>query len=128
MAEAAGPVEPFDFEVAMLGTFPPRGAPRVVWAGIEDAGGGLTRLHKGLERGLQALGFEREKRAFHPHLTLGRVKERRGTERLRALIEHEAATRFGTQRVEGLVLLQSVLSPKGPTYTPLRRATLGRED
>ena len=124
MVAAVEGVAPFEFAVAGIGAFPPRGAPRVVWAGVDDAAGGLTRLHKGLERELRKLGFPREKRAFRPHLTLGRVKERRGSERLRAQMAADAGAAFGLQRVEELVLFESVLSPQGPTYTAQRRQPL----
>ena len=128
MVEAAGGGAPFAFEVVGLGTFPPRGAPRVVWAGIDDAAGGLARLHRGLERRLARLGCGREKRAFHPHLTLGRVRERRGTERLRALVEREGDVRLGSQEVGEVVLFHSELSPQGARYTPLCRVGLAAED
>jgi len=128
MAHAAEAAAPFEVDVAGLGAFPPRGAPRVVWAGVEDPGGHIQRLQARLERRLERLGFERERRAFHPHLTLGRVKDRHGADRLRERIEGQPARRFGRQRIEELVLFQSELKPAGAVYTPLRRQRLGRED
>ena len=128
MAHAAEAVAPFEVEVAGLGAFPPRGAPRVVWAGVEDPGGHVQQLQARLERRLEPLGFERERRAFHPHLTLGRVKDRHGADRLRERIEGQPARRFGRQHIEELVLLQSELKPTGAVYTLLRRQGLGRED
>ena len=125
MAWAAEAAEPCALRVAGLGTFPPRGAPRVVWAGIEDASGMLGLVHKRLARALEPMGFEPEKRAFRPHLTLGRVKERSGTERLRDLLAGQEGAELGTQDVSEIVLFQSVLSPQGATYTALRRVTLG---
>jgi len=123
MASAAAAVKPFELTVAGVGAFPPRGAPRVVWVGIERAGG-LVQLHGGLEDGLERLGFEREKRRFSPHVTLGRVKDRRGGPSLRPLLEAEAPADFGVQAVEEVVLFRSVLSSSGPTYTALRRHRL----
>jgi len=128
MAHAAEAVAPFEVEVAGLGAFPPRGAPRVVWAGVEDPGGHVQQLQARLEPRLEGLGFERERRAFHPHLTLGRVKDRHGADRLRERIEGHPARRFGRERIEELVLFQSELKPTGAVYTPLRRQRLGRED
>lgn len=121
MADAAAGVSPFEVRVAGLGAFPPHGAPRVVWAGLADPSGSLQALHDTLDRGLEPLGIEPEGRPFTAHLTIGRVKEPRGAQALRALIEKQAPAEFGVQRVEELVLFRSVLSSSGPTYTPLRR-------
>jgi 2'-5' RNA ligase len=124
MATAAAGAGAFQIQVAGLGAFPPRGAPRVVWAGVGDAEGKLAALHGRLDEALAAAGFERDSRAFRPHLTLGRVKERRGAERLRARLEESAEGEFGTQEVRELVCFRSELSAHGPAYTPLGRQPL----
>jgi len=64
---------PFPVAVAGLGHFPPRGAPKVLWAGVAD-GAPLIRLHDKIERRLQALGLAPDGRKFTPHLTLARLK------------------------------------------------------
>jgi len=124
MAEAVAGIAPFEVRVSGLGAFPPQGAPRVVWAGLDDSANHLKRLHVRLDSGVAELGVEREGRPFTAHLTLGRVKDPRASQGVRAAIEREAAADFGVQRVEELVLFQSVLSPSGPIYTPLRRQRL----
>ena len=123
VAQAAEGIGPFDVRVAGLGAFPPRGAPRVVWAGMEEDAR-LATLQQLLEAGLEPLGFPAENRPFTAHLTLGRVKDPRHAGALRTLVEAEASADFGTQRVAEILLMQSVLSPSGPTYTPLRRHAL----
>lgn len=123
LASAVEEVDPFELTVSGLGAFPERGAPRVVWAGVQDAGS-LTVLHSRIEAGVRRLGFEPDDHPFAPHLTVGRVKEPRGADALRALIEAGAATQFGSSPVRDLALMLSTLSPSGPTYTPLRRRPL----
>jgi len=124
MATAAAGAGAFEIQVAGLGAFPPRGAPRVVWAGVRDPEGQLAALHGRLNEALAAAGFERERRAFRAHLTLGRVKERRGAERLRRRLDEQAGGEFGIQEVRELVCFRSELSAHGPAYTPLRRQPL----
>ena len=52
----------------------PRSPPRLVFAGVEhDAT--LTRLQSKIEQALQGLGFEAERRKYHPHVTLARLKD-----------------------------------------------------
>lgn len=75
-----------------------------------------------LERGLERWGFAREKRAFHAHLTLGRVQRHvRGKDLDQAaqqlsLVEVES---LGDQRVEKIHLIRSDLGPGGARYSTL---------
>jgi RNA 2',3'-cyclic 3'-phosphodiesterase len=56
-----------------VGIFPPRGMPRVVWAGVTPWEELLT-LRATLEKELFAVGIAREKSRFTPHITLARLK------------------------------------------------------
>lgn len=66
-----------------VGAFPTEQRPRVVWIGAE-LDETLMRLQNDVETLCERLGFERENRAFHPHITLGRVK---GTKNMGRLTE-----------------------------------------
>lgn len=55
-----------------LGAFPSVAKPRVVWLGLEDPTG-VRQLHRAFERERARLGVPAEGRAYHPHVTLGRV-------------------------------------------------------
>ncbi|MEJ7578319.1 MAG: RNA 2',3'-cyclic phosphodiesterase, partial [Pyrinomonadaceae bacterium] len=48
---------PFELSVAGTGSFPPRGAARVLWLGIEDGSGKLAALQRRLEDELAGEGF-----------------------------------------------------------------------
>jgi 2'-5' RNA ligase len=69
---AARQSAPFELRVHGLGGFPNLKRPRVVWVGV-DAHEAITRAHENVEQALSPLGFEREDRDFHPHVTLGRA-------------------------------------------------------
>jgi len=114
---------PFEAVFQDAGVFPPRGAPRVLWIGVEAGARELIALQRTLASRVTALGLPLEERAFHPHLTLARWRESRPADRSRAL---DAAPRgvVARARIEGATLYQSRLSPSGPAYTPLARATL----
>lgn len=126
LGEAAGGVEPFAARVIGLGAFPPRGVPRVVWAGIIEPTGSLLALQQRVERALEPLGFPPETRAFAAHATLGRVKKPHGARRLQQAVGDLADEDFGRQRVAAVALFRSDLSPAGPTYTALARVPLGK--
>jgi 2'-5' RNA ligase len=117
--------EPFTMTLSGCGCFPPRGQVRIVWAGAHEASGALQRAAEAVNAELDALGFARERRGFSPHITIGRVREDRSGGRIRAAAD---SFTFGEleQPVASITLMQSVLSPKGPTYTPVKRASLGR--
>ncbi len=116
---------PFELSVRRLGVFPGWSGPRVIWLGLEPAEPHFAAVYRTIEDAVAPLGFPRETRPFHPHLTLGRVRERRG---LDALIEHLRARADGTDlgafAVPDVILFQSVLRPDGAVYTALRRYPL----
>jgi 2'-5' RNA ligase len=117
---AASASAPFTVELGGLGSFPDRGAPRVVWAGAVAGGERLVGLHAALEAALVARGFPGEGRAFHPHVTLARARERRGGARLEALLG--PGPRFGRLEVAALHLMRSDLGPGGSRYSVLAEA------
>lgn len=119
-----GKHSPFGLVVRGTGVFPPgKGAPRVLWAGIE-AGPGLESLHEEIEQGLEKLGLERERREFHPHLTLGRVKLPRRNGRLLAELEKHRERVFGRMDVSRVTFFQSFLKPEGAEYRALAEFNL----
>ena len=101
-----------------LGAFPVPHKPRVVWAGLDDGQGELKNLFETMEAEMAALGFEREERAFVPHLTLGRVRSGQNLDELARLI---AATRPEPVAFtfRALTLMKSTLTPSGPLYEGL---------
>ncbi len=64
--------DPFQLSLAGTGCFPPRGKPRVLWAGVEK-NEALDNLHDRIESRLRSIGLDPEKRKFFPHITLARL-------------------------------------------------------
>ncbi|HEX5042832.1 MAG TPA: RNA 2',3'-cyclic phosphodiesterase [Candidatus Polarisedimenticolaceae bacterium] len=118
-AAAAAAAEP-EVEVGGLGTFPPRGRPRVLWVGLRDrSGGNLAALAAALEEAARGAGFTPEQRAFAPHLTLARAASgaaprRPGTE----------VGTLGAFPAGELTLFRSVPGRGGAVYTALERYPL----
>jgi 2'-5' RNA ligase len=108
----------FELEISGTGVFPNKRSPRVLWAGviINDT---VMALHKGIEGGMGALGFEREKRRFSPHLTLGRFRSLRGKQAVLDIMDSCREKRFGIMDVNSVLLMRSDLSPKGAKYTKI---------
>jgi 2'-5' RNA ligase len=123
--EAAAAAEPFQLQVTVAGAFPSPKAPRVVWLGLGGDVLPLTRLYQRLEKVFAARGYLPEGRAFHPHLTLGRVKSPANRDRLAGLLTKMRPVDWPPFPVNELILFQSVLSPQGSKYTPLKVIPLG---
>ena len=84
MAAVAGNHRTFRLSVREIGAFPNFRRARVIWMGV-DREPRLEFLHHDVEVACEKLGFELEGRAFRPHLTLARVKERTNEQELRLL-------------------------------------------
>ena len=113
---AAERIAPLSLRLGELGAFPGPSRPRVLWLGVE-APSALEVLQDRLERRSEAIGFPPEGRPFRPHVTLGRVREGQrlapsALERCGARYEQVP---FPADRV---VLYESVLTRRGPEYTP----------
>lgn len=115
--------EPFELEVAQAGCFPPRGPARIVWAGMPNPPTALIDCQRACEDEYAKLGFKAENRPFHPHLTIGRVKDPRASRDIRPAVENEQQFQAGLFLAEELVVFQSVLARSGPTYTVISRAS-----
>jgi 2'-5' RNA ligase len=80
----AGPVR---LQIRGLGVFPSRGAPRVVWAGVEDPSGRAAALQRSLAESMQDLLGLAPEPSWLPHVTLARPRRGHGLEGLRARLD-----------------------------------------
>ena len=116
-------VPAFELTLAGTGTFPPKRPPRVIWAGITAGLNELHALEREVRSRLDRLVAPDGDRAYHPHLTLGRVKNPAGL--------RPACCSKGSKRPysvsfasEAVTLFESRLSSSGPTYVVLGRTEL----
>lgn len=115
---------PFPIKLKGTGSFPPRSrSPRVLWIGIES-GPALSSLHTDIESQLAQHGIPRETRAFHPHLTLGRVKKHPLSPVMTEEFRQHHETIFGEMLFRKITIFQSILSSSGAQYSSLAEAYL----
>jgi len=116
---------PFELSLDRLDAFPNLDRPRVIWAGAQFPPAELIKLQFRLDQELERVGFVPE-RHYVPHVTLGRVRER-DLNLLRALGQRVETATSPTLHVpvRSFTLMQSVLGPGGPSYTPLFSERLG---
>lgn len=115
---------PLTLRPSGLGAFPSLNNPRVIWVGIQGEVERLRNIQTCLESTLERLGFGREQRPFRPHLTLGRLKDRRRKQRLVHAIDTLQLPEFNSFDVTEIILYKSELRPTGAIYTKLHRMSL----
>ena len=124
VTEAVATFPAFDAQCRGVGAFPHAGRPRTIWIGIEEGLAEFIELHERIDRCLAKLQFPRERRRFHPHLTVGRVRDRRDTSPLGEYLQERSEIRLGVLCVSEVVLFSSQLTAAGPIYSPLARCAL----
>ncbi|MEX1257358.1 MAG: RNA 2',3'-cyclic phosphodiesterase [Gemmatimonadota bacterium] len=113
----AAETKDFPLSISGFGAFPTIRRPQVIWIGVEPTPA-LRCLKQDLEWGLANHGFERETRAFHPHITLGRADEEEGAGSFRGLDELSAGLSYkGKVPMKTVDLMRSQLARQGTQYT-----------
>jgi 2'-5' RNA ligase len=107
-----------------IGTFPEGKSPRVIWAGTVEGGERLCNLAKILEETLSKAGFRSEDREFKPHITIARVKEKKGADKLKEKIGNIKEAKFGEALVDRIYIMKSTLTPTGPIYEKVKEVKL----
>jgi RNA 2',3'-cyclic 3'-phosphodiesterase len=121
LARVAARHQPFELKARGLGAFPNAEQPSVLWIGA-DGGEALLKLQKDIEGALVALGFPVEDRAYHPHVTVGRVRERVGVASWTGIEE------FGSSTVSEIVVYESRTLSAGAEYIARARIALGKKE
>lgn len=121
---------PFLIELGGLGVFPDKHAPQILWIGIEGLTNELLDLASQVEESVVPIGFQKDDKSFHPHLTIARIKKDhrkigQGLDQTRILA---APCSFGRLRVEKVCLFKSELYPTGPVYTKIWFVTFGTRE
>ena len=110
--------ETIQLKIEGTGCFPIKERPRILWSGITGEISKLEKLFNEIQSSLESLGFYKDDKLFHPHITLGRSKypQKRTPDISSFLIETYDPIPF---RVEKIQFISSELFPNGPVYTIL---------
>lgn len=115
--------DPLEVRPTEVGAFPHWRRPRVVWLGM-DGGEPLSRLADRVEEVALSAGFEADDRDFRPHLTLARVKGRRGVKRVVRAVRAWRSPEE-PEIVDEMILFESELRSDGALHVPIERFPLG---
>ena len=123
MTQAASQTEPFKIKLSSAGAFPTPERPRVIWIGIEEGKKESADITGSIEEKLIPLGIEKEDRAFHPHLTLARVKFLKDKSSVKNALTSLKVPQI-EMTAEKITLFQSTLSREGAIYSVLHESDL----
>lgn len=120
-------IDKFSVLFDTLGVFPNRRNPRIVWIGCKTHDPSLDALFQSIESEAAACGWMKEERPFHPHVTLGRIRDSSGTENLISIMENcnlEPRSALITE----VLLMKSTLKPDGSEYSVMQRYRLSHNE
>jgi 2'-5' RNA ligase len=105
--------------------FPPRGPARVLGVGFAPSPAleSLSGFARHVEDNAKSFGIEEEKRGFHPHVTLARLRRPWPAEAVETFREKVEAWAFPSWPLRSAVLYESRLDPAGAIHTPLAEWT-----
>lgn len=112
-ASAIEPLAPISVSLKDIGYFPGTRRAQIVWIGLSGGLPCVTELQKCLEAAASHCGFEREARAFHPHVTIGRWRDPVAMPKWAVDLD---GCYGDSWQVKEVLLKQSLLSPKGAIY------------
>lgn len=120
-AIAAG-ARPLRWKTARLGAFASPARATVVWAGVDEPTGELARLAGAVAAMGEELGFPRDRRPYHPHVTIGRLRTPAAVAEVLLPLSEQT---FSETRCDSLTLYETVTKSTGSEYRVVARAPLG---
>jgi RNA 2',3'-cyclic 3'-phosphodiesterase len=125
LADASKDQTSVSIQASGCGFFPNARRPNVLWVGVQAPD--LLPLQQNVEDAMEKFGFEKENRAFSPHLTLARFKDHRGHLALAKETEELAGKDFGRFTANSFSLYESVLRRQGAEYHALKDFNLTKD-
>lgn len=117
--EAVRGFKPFESEIDGLGAFPSFDRPRVLFVPLVQGEEPFQRLEKSVSSALAGMDLKPEDREFHPHLTLGRVRENQDARTAVKFLQSLLRAKAGPWKIDRFILFKSQLTSEGPVYTKL---------
>ena len=118
MRKVADEFKPFNLTVQKTGCFPRIERPRVMWTGVSGELDKLYQLVEKIQKKLNPLGFPKNEKKYHPHITIARAKypQKKTPDISTFLNTSFNPIPFPIKKVQ---FISSELFPNGPVYTIL---------
>ncbi|WP_163716575.1 RNA 2',3'-cyclic phosphodiesterase [Mangrovibacterium lignilyticum] len=110
---------PINFKLKAISFFKKRLQPKVLFVDVAEADE-LEKLAEKLHEVLVDKGFAKAEHAFHPHLTVARIKHLDDKERFLQVLKQFSESPEQLVEATELVFYESVVRPDGPVYRPIK--------
>jgi RNA 2',3'-cyclic 3'-phosphodiesterase len=124
LSDIACRLSSFKLRLSRPGVFPSRSRPRILWIGLKDATGSLASIHREIDESCSQLGFEKEAKRFHPHITTARIRDPQSSVEL---ADHHLQTGIPDIEFEvsEIVIYESKLGSTGSVYSRISSHEFG---
>ncbi len=109
------PGMPFELQLKGIGHFPPRGEPKVLWAGVAKSRE-LKDLKRRIDQALKQAGIGADQQKYTPHVTLARLRRPPTQAGLATYLMRQSLYKSEPFPISGFQLYSSWLQPEGPDY------------
>jgi 2'-5' RNA ligase len=104
-----------------IGAFPSTGRAKIAFIGINRGRDHISSLYESIEDKLYSLGIEKEKRSFHPHITIARIKKPSDI----GSVKWEITDLKGySPEASSVAVFESILGRRGARYIIIERFVL----
>lgn len=117
LGKVAQTAKSFEAEMGGLGAFPRLDHPRVLFIPLLKGEEGFRLLEKAMTSALEGVGVKPDEKEYHPHLTLGRVRENEKPDTAVMALEEICRPHWEPWKVDRFILFKSQLAPGGSVYT-----------
>ncbi len=125
LAETAGKGRDVQFTAKEIGAFPAMERARGLSLNLADPKGDFQRLYRLFEEPLVKAGYLKREASYSPHITLARVRGRRGIEVDAASLPQVGGEGDIWYSADRVILYRSELTPAGARYFPEGTFVLG---
>lgn len=123
VTKAAEGMNPIPVRLKGMGSFPEKGAPRIVWIGA-SSGGELEKLAERIFAELKARKIPFDRKRFVPHITVARARGDKGSPKSSEIISEFRDAQFFSFVCNDIILYKSELGEKGAVHTILHETFL----
>ena len=113
----------FEINISKLAMFGSRGAPKVLWLGIDEETQ-MKDFAKKIQNNLDEIGLYADRQNFVPHISLGRIIKTNSNSFFQKQMKKFKTIEMSFIMVNEIVLLESIVSNKGVDYKLIKAFSL----
>ena len=98
-----------------VGYFPPRGNPRILWVGVKRCPE-LYALRRSLDKNLVRAGILEERKKFHPHITVARMRDHTPSSAIIPFLTQNSLFKTESSTITEFHLYSSILRQEGALH------------